>query len=425
MNKENIIWTPGCSNIVCTENAKNKGVMMYGVMMPEGEISRNRVLYEWNSVIRHHKDLIDRPVQFNHEIEGGDARTLGHYTKSDILTVGEVLYHPEYKILKDEIEKFNFLSTKRLWVYGADMDLQEEYYLNKIRRGDLRKVSIQLKANETSEAMDGNGDEYTLAIVNDIIEGSVVPAPGFLQTCAVLAEKYGGKKMKEKMVKVPLNQIPKIKARGIDILKTDTTHAYIDEEQRPELDSIGVDYSSEDVTTTTGDGAVAPTQPLEDEEKKDYKDYAIHKCETCGGNAFAHINGGYIQCLKCKAVMKNDTMQEQQESIPKDLPKDKQPQPAPSEDLETNYDLLAEKIVDELSEDFVLGMLEGVKKEKFARRDMVKAISYEIGPTAAIRITDEIMKLGSPSLGEIEKIISGHMSSIQTKRAMDTIKLIY
>ena len=192
MNK--VLWTPGLTTITCSENL-NKGIVVKGVMMPEGEISRNGVMYDWESVTNRHKDLVDKPVMYNHVIDGEKAVSLGHYTDSKIMTVNEIMADDTYKVLTKKIEKLGYKGDKKLWVYEADLDPNEEKYINKIRRGDLQHVSIQLKPSSTEERVTGDDVGYTYAYVEDLIEGSVVSTPGFLQTCAVMAEMFSENKL--------------------------------------------------------------------------------------------------------------------------------------------------------------------------------------------------------------------------------------
>lgn len=279
---KNTIWTPAFTEFVTykegAEEDKSKHIKMYGILMPQGEISRNRVLYDWESVKANHKSLLNKPVMYNHETEGIQARSLGHYIMSDVMTVGEALKHTEYKILGKEIQALNYPPEKELWLYCADLDPQEEYYINKIRRGDLRHVSIQLKADRTEEQYDGNGNEYTTAYVDDIIESSIVPTPGFLQTCAVLAEKYGGKKISKEAIKKgdrvkinPLVTTDPYKSAGkvgivSDINKDGDVVIKLSNGKFVVYDITTL--QKEDVSTTTGAGAVGPPLMPEDEENK-------------------------------------------------------------------------------------------------------------------------------------------------------------
>lgn len=163
--------------------------ILKGIMMPFGKISRNGVLYNKESVKSKCENLVNRPVMYNHVTEG-QVMPIGHFTKS--------------------------YCDEDFWYYEADIDPQETIILNKLKRGDLRHVSIQLKPEKVIEKMTENNKSYIEAYVEDIIEGSLVPTPGFLDTTIKFAEAL----------------------------------------------------KKEDITTATADGAMAPTKIIEDEENK-------------------------------------------------------------------------------------------------------------------------------------------------------------
>ncbi len=51
---------------------------MRGMMMPKGKISRNGVLYNWDSVNKRHSELIGRPLMYNHQIDARGDEPYGH-----------------------------------------------------------------------------------------------------------------------------------------------------------------------------------------------------------------------------------------------------------------------------------------------------------------------------------------------------------
>ena len=271
MAKE-IIWTPCYEQLVFKEQTINgtKGIDMYGIVMPEGEISRNGVLYEWDSVKQHSKELIDKPIMYNHVIEGTEAVSLGHYTDSKIMKVGDIQYDPEYKILTDKINKLltqgKLKPEQEIWLYKANLDSSEEYYINKIRRGDLQHVSIQLRASGTEEKFDvTNGNAYTKAYVGDIVECSIVPTPGFLATCAVLAERYAKKSYTEKLVaKIAemSNKMESLQNTFKELSNINTSN--LDEAEIKKPNDLGKQddgYESKGLKSTTG------PEPAEKDEK--------------------------------------------------------------------------------------------------------------------------------------------------------------
>ena len=62
-----------------------KKYIMRGMMMPKGQISRNGVLYNWESVNDKHKLLVGKPVMYNHHVDGANDKSYGHYTDSLII----------------------------------------------------------------------------------------------------------------------------------------------------------------------------------------------------------------------------------------------------------------------------------------------------------------------------------------------------
>ena len=152
-----------------------KKYILRGLMLPFGKISRNNVLYNKESIIEHHKQLIGRPVMYNHKIEG-DELPMGHYISSYI------------------VEKADEEHPLPGWYYEADIDPHETKIIRKLNRGDLRHTSIQLVGDRVEERM-GDEGAYSEAYVSDIIEASLVPAPGFLDTTALFSEAFKGKKI--------------------------------------------------------------------------------------------------------------------------------------------------------------------------------------------------------------------------------------
>lgn len=198
------VWIPSTEKFSFRESIDpktgTKSYKMRGLMLPFETVSRNNVLYNKGSVIDKHKDLIGRPLMYNHQVDARNDLPFGHFTDS---------------ICMDSPESgWENVFTKPGWYYEADVDPSEKDIIRKLERGDLRHVSIQLIGDSVEEKFDGNGNEYTEAWVGDIIEGSIVPAPGFLDTTAAFAEKLGNK-------------------------------------------------IKEEVSTTTADGVIKPTQKLE------------------------------------------------------------------------------------------------------------------------------------------------------------------
>jgi len=166
------IWVPSESKFNFREQIDPKtGERKYvlkGLMLPFGKISRNGVMYNKESITQKHQSLIGKPMMYNHKVDGAEL-PIGHFVNS-------------YVDEKADIPG---------WYYEADIDPEEKNFIRKLERGDLRHVSIQLIGDSVEEAFDSSGKAYTEAWVGDIIEGSIVPAPGFLDTTAKFAEAFG------------------------------------------------------------------------------------------------------------------------------------------------------------------------------------------------------------------------------------------
>lgn len=162
------VWVPGQSEFTFREQVDpqtgKKRFILKGLMLPFGKISRNNVLYNKESVLERHKELVNRPLMYNHKVED-NSLPKGHFINSYCNEDG--------------------------WYYEADVDPAEQDLIRKLQRGDLRHVSIQLIGGRVEERYDpNNGRSFTEAFVSDIIEGSIVPAPGFLDTTASFAEAF-------------------------------------------------------------------------------------------------------------------------------------------------------------------------------------------------------------------------------------------
>ncbi len=162
------VWVPSAGAFTFREQVDAqtgvKKFILKGMMLPFGKVSRNNVLYNEGSVREKHKDLIGRPLMYNHKVEDL-ALPKGHFIESECKDDG--------------------------WYYTADVDPEERDLIRKLQRGDLRHVSIQLIGGRVEERYDPqNGRSFTEAFVSDIIEGSIVPAPGFLDTTAQFAEAF-------------------------------------------------------------------------------------------------------------------------------------------------------------------------------------------------------------------------------------------
>ena len=183
------------SGIYCVENAihiANKKnpmkIVAQGLLMPKDHISRNRVLYDWESVVKHHKSMIRKSFLYNHKnVEA--LKPIGHITDS------EVLLSPPAADSKWEYawNKTAEINGKPMpgWYYEVDINPTSEY-ADSILRGDIPNVSLQIMADESYEETGSDGSTYTRAFIGDTLEISGVPTGGFPQTTleVVLAEAF-------------------------------------------------------------------------------------------------------------------------------------------------------------------------------------------------------------------------------------------
>lgn len=177
-------WVPSLNKFLYKEYKDPKTghsqYKMRGLMLPFDVVSRNGVLYNKESVEDKHKSLIGRPLMYNHQVDGRSDLPYGHFTDSVCLQEPEQGWDNVYEVPG--------------WYYEADIDPAEKDIIRKLERGDLRHVSIQLVGDKVEEKFsEKDGTNYTEAWVGDIIEGSIVPAPGFLDTTARIMEAFNRK----------------------------------------------------------------------------------------------------------------------------------------------------------------------------------------------------------------------------------------
>ena len=195
-NIENIQGKYTAKSLFVESAEKNKPVIIRGLMLPKNKISRNGVLYEWESVRTHSASLVGKPVMYNHFIDT-DMEPLGHYTDS-ICLEGCPKEDSKWFTAWKKTEQVNNKEVPG-WYYEANLN-PDNKYTKSVLRGDLNKVSIQLFADKAYEEEAADGDNYTLAYVGSILEGSIVPCPGFEQTSIEVAmseafkKEYGSKK---------------------------------------------------------------------------------------------------------------------------------------------------------------------------------------------------------------------------------------
>ena len=166
----------------------DKKTIIRGLMLPKDKISRNGVLYEWESIKTHHKELINKCAMYNHKLDT-EMPPVGHYTDSICLESSPDIDNKWYKVWQKTTEQ----NGKEIpgWYYEADLN-PDNIYTKSVLRGDLNKVSIQLFADQSMEMETADGSPFVKAYVGSILEASLVVAPGYEQTSieVALAEAF-------------------------------------------------------------------------------------------------------------------------------------------------------------------------------------------------------------------------------------------
>ena len=264
-------------------NKEAKSIIIRGLMLPKGKISRNKVMYEWESIKTHHSELINKPVMYNHQIEG-KIPPAGRYTDSVCLEGCPDKKSKWYEVWIKTAEANNNKEVPG-WYYEADLNPDNEYTKSVIR-GDLRHVSIQLFSDKAIEKEDAQGGHYTLAWVKNILEGSLVPVPGFIETTIELAlteafnkqrtEKFeNAYAVDDAVTTVVIGE--RLKIADGKIMKQNFDGSYDIELEDGELlqnvkgtDALLIrnEIEQEQMTTTTAGGAIAPALLMKKKKKE-------------------------------------------------------------------------------------------------------------------------------------------------------------
>lgn len=191
--KEFIGYVPVYSeNVQVAKNDKD-GVIVRGLLLPRDYISRNGVLYDWDSQKQNVHKLKNCSFLYNHLNEGKEE-PIGHFTDGVCLEKRPV--GTKWEAVWDSVAEENDGTEIPGMYYEADLD-PDDNRTKKITRGDLKKVSIQVMASESKQEQTEDGKSYTRAYISDILEGSAVPTPGFTQTNieVAIAEAFKAKEM--------------------------------------------------------------------------------------------------------------------------------------------------------------------------------------------------------------------------------------
>lgn len=160
MSSNNSFHTLVESHEVVGSSEENYGVGVIGLALPFDKVSRNGFRYIKESIIEGMNSVIGAPALFNHDSE----KVIGHIENASVDGEGMT-----YKMNLDEGGPYGWVA-------------------NKVRRGDLKKVSIQCIYDEDKSYLDDDG--VMNAWVKEFLEISVVTIPGFADTTAQVVEKF-------------------------------------------------------------------------------------------------------------------------------------------------------------------------------------------------------------------------------------------
>lgn len=217
-----------------------EGFKVSGLLLPKDEISRNGILYDWDSVKAKAKEFEGVPMNYNHIIDD-DKKPIG-------------------KIIKTWVKETEDSEGPAGMYYEADIDEGSEY-ADSIKKGYLNKVSLQVTADAQKEEAGDDGNYYTRAWIGDPLEVSVVKVPGFKQTTmeVALAEAFKGIQAKEDvghnfdklstfLYSKPYGDLGPIQQTKIrKLIYKDPTLEMIEEDSG--------DFKKEDMTMSTNPGA--------------------------------------------------------------------------------------------------------------------------------------------------------------------------
>jgi HK97 family phage prohead protease len=158
-------------NIVASEQftaqETSDGVQVQGLALPFDKVSRNGFTYITESIKEAYKTFEGCPILFNHDSD----KVIGH------------------------MEQIGVSDEGLTYVMNLDTDGPFGWVANKVKRGDLSKVSIQASYDVDKSYIDDDG--VTHAWIDEGFEISVVTIPGFKDTTASVIEAVRQKERTE------------------------------------------------------------------------------------------------------------------------------------------------------------------------------------------------------------------------------------
>lgn len=178
-----------------TIKEKYNKIIASGLLLPKDRISRNGVLYDWESAKATCDKIPGLPMMYNHQNEGME-KPVGHFI--DAICLEKRPTSGKWVEVWDKAAE-DLKSSEGIpgVYYEADINPDSEY-ANSVTRGDVRKVSIQIIPEKQVSETTSDGNKYTRAFIKDYVESSIVPSPGFMETnIAVMCESFNIKKLNE------------------------------------------------------------------------------------------------------------------------------------------------------------------------------------------------------------------------------------
>ncbi len=199
-------------------------------------------------------------------------------------------------------------------MYRADIDPSEEMFLRKVRRGDIKEVSLQAIVNQIDEQEAlGDNEEYIIANVAELLEVSGVLIPGARNTTMQLLEKMGiisERTFVERLGKFRKSGMKSYEKFKESLKKEELQGGNVNEPEDEEEDITGLP-NQEEINLGNSDAIVGtelPKKIRKNEEKFIFimdndttKEKADVKC-ICGGSMIKESkdNSYSLRCIKCK-----------------------------------------------------------------------------------------------------------------------------
>lgn len=220
------------------KKGNSEKLIVEGLALPFGKVSRNGVEYTKNSIIENKDTMVGRSVLWNHD---DSIPSLGHVESVEVKNDG--LY---YRMVLDETDPFAVSVAK------------------KIENKHINNVSIQAMVESAEEEYSEDAQKVN---VTDFLELTVCNIPGFPQTTATMSQSFDG----ETAVMSESAFVKKLKLNG-DTMKKNQ------EKEKLESEELEDEESSEESTEESKEDNSEEETKVQDEsenkdnEKKDDKD---------------------------------------------------------------------------------------------------------------------------------------------------------